>query len=321
MRPFRFIIALAFSTLAALLAGCGSFSRFGPAAQNVVPAPTTLVTPPPGSVPIADATVGTLPGSSAPVVILGPAAPNNTILVPAQNQDYMWDQIVDVVDDYFQIAQEDRVKQVGALATEGRIETFPIPGATLLEPWRKDSVNYHERLESTLQSIRRQCGVRVIPQENGCNGYIVEVNVSKELEDVPHPINGSAGAATFRCDTSLNRDTEFDTDPIRMPGDPARPIGPRALTGGWIPVPPDGHDRALEQEMLAKIAARLGGVPAVGRGVISGPAIPGEPIATPPSVPPTTIVTPQPLPRTTQFPPGAFQSAPANGVPQELPLP
>jgi hypothetical protein len=300
------------------LVGCSWFNGFSPAAQNVVPGPTTLVTPPPGSLPLADATVGTLPGSSSPVVILGPPIPKNTILVPAQNHDYVWDQVVDIVDDYFQIDQEERVKQVGDMQTEGRIDTFPIPGATLLEPWRKDSVNFHERLESTLQSIRRRGFVRVIPQENGCGGYLVEVTVTKELEDVPHPINGSAGASTFRYDTSLNRDTEFDVDPNRIPGDPARPIGPRAATGGWIPMLPDGHDHALEQEMLAKIQARLGGVPSVGI-----PAPPTEPIATPPAVPPTTIVTPQPVPRGTQFPPDVFQSMPSGGLslPQDLPAP
>ncbi|HZZ29786.1 MAG TPA: hypothetical protein VFE46_17455 [Pirellulales bacterium] len=319
MRPFHLLTALSIIACAALvpLAGCGSFSRFGPAAQNVVPAPTTLVNPSPGSIPISDATVGTLPGSSSPVVILGAPVPNNTILVPALNYDYVWDQIVDVVDDYFQIDQEDRVKLVGAVQTEGRIDTFPIPGATLLEPWRRDSVNFHERLESTLQSIRRRSFVRVIPQENGCAGYVVEVTVTKELEDVPHPINGSAGASTFRYDTSLNRDTEFDTDPARIPGDPARPIGPRAATGGWIPLAPDGRDHGLEQVILAKIQARLGGVPSV-----PGPTLPAEPIATPVTLPPGAI-SPQPMPRVSQFPPGAFQSTPPGGIlqPQELPSP
>ncbi|HEY2761369.1 MAG TPA: hypothetical protein VGI75_11510, partial [Pirellulales bacterium] len=270
------------------LAGCGSFSRFGPAAQGVVPPPTTLVVPAPGSVPLAE-TGAAGPGQA---VVIGPAVPNNTVLVPAVNRDFMWDQIVDVVDDYFQIDQEDRVKLVSDVQTEGRIDTFPVSGATLLEPWRRDSVNYHERLESTLQSIRRRGFVRVIPDPHG-NGYLVEVTVTKELEDVPHPISGSAGASTFRYDTSLPRDTEFDPDPHRIPGDPARPNGPRAATGGWIPIKPDGRDHALEQVMLARIQGKLGGIPAVAGPPAAGPVI----VAPQPTMIPPGMLVPQPGPR------------------------
>jgi hypothetical protein len=319
MRPFRFIADLLGADAARLgypialvllpvLTGCGAFTRFGPAAQPVVPPPTTLVVPAPGSIPLAEGA----PGSGPQAVVLGPPVPNNTVLVPAVNRDFMWDQIVDVVDDYFQIDQEDRVKLVGDVQTEGRIDTFPVSGATLLEPWRRDSVNYHERLESTLQSIRRRGFVRVIPDPHG-NGYLVDVTVTKELEDVPHPISGSAGASTFRYDTSLPRDTEFDPDPHRIPGDPARPNGPRAATGGWIPIKPDGRDHALEQEMLAKIQARLGGIPSV-----AGPAAPGPVILGPQQstiIPPGTLV-PQPGPRSF-YPPASDGTPP----PLELPAP
>jgi hypothetical protein len=274
--------------LLAALAGCGSFTRFGPAAQPVVPPPTTLVVP---------------DGISATggAVVIGPAVPNNTVMIPDQNPDFVWDQLVDVVDDYFEIDQEDRVRPIVGMPSEGRIDTFPISGATLLEPWRRDSVNYHERLESTLQSTRRRGFVRVIHQPN--NGYLVEVTVTKELEDVPRPIAGSMGASTFRYDTSLPRDTEFDPDPHRLPGDPARPNGPRAVTGGWIPMGADGRDHALEQVMLAKIRSRLGGVsaaPSPTGAVFLGPqpAVipPGNLAPQPTTIPPGTLV-PQPGPR------------------------
>jgi hypothetical protein len=202
------------------------------------------------------------------------------------------------------------VKLVGDVPTEGRIDTFPVSGATLLEPWRRDSVNFHERLESTLQSTRRRGFVRVISDPHG-NGYLVEVTVTKELEDVPHPINGSAGASTFRYDTSLPRDTEFDPDPHRIPGDPARPNGPRAVTGGWIPMGADGRDHALEQVMLAKIQGRLGGIPSVVGPLASGPVMVGPP---PAMIPPGNIV-PQPTPRSFYSPSGG------SSEPLELPAP
>jgi hypothetical protein len=304
-----------FAAVMLAMPGCGSFSRFGAAAQPVVPPPTTLVTPAPGSIPLTETGV---PGSEPQAVVLGPPVPNNTILVPCQNRDFMWDQIVDVVDDYFQISQEDRVKLVGNVQTEGRVDTFPVSGATLLEPWRHDSVNYHERLESTLQSVRRIGFVRVNPQPNG---YLVEVTVTKELEDVPHPIAGSAGASTFRYDTSLPRDTEFDPDPHRIPGDPARPNAPRAATGGWIPMKPDGRDHALEQQMLAQIQSRLGGIPSTvspppSTTVILGPQ--QQPAVIPPGtlVPQPTNVLPQPGPRS--FYPPSGEAVPP---PLELPAP
>jgi hypothetical protein len=246
------------------------------------------------------------PTTGAPAVIGSTVIQQSSILVPAVDRDFMWDQLVDVVDDYFKIEKEDRVRLVGNEPTPGRIDTFPLTGATLLEPWHRDTVNCYERLESTLQSIRRQAFVDVTPYPPGAanpQGYLVDITVTKELEDVALPIRASAGAATFRYDTSLQRDTEFNVDPNRIPGDPARPNGPRSPTAGWIPLP---RDTALEQVMLAKIQSRLGGVitPPVAT-VTTGSTI-LSPATTPPQfVPPGTIVTP---------PAGA-------PLPQELPQP
>jgi hypothetical protein len=295
------VIAAPILLLAA--AGCGAFSPFGPASQNVVPPPTTAIVPPPGSIPLATTGPLSLSGPPGPVSAVPPGAivspltvtPQSSVIVPAINRDVMWDQLVDIVDDYFEIDQEVRVKLVGNELTPGRIDTFPVTGATLLEPWRKDSVNFHERLESTLQSIRRRAYVGVTPVEQG---FQVDITVTKELEDVPRPIKASAGAATFRFDSSLDRDTEFDADPYRMPGDPARPIGPRAVTAGWIPL---GRDIALEQEMVSRIAGRLGGYPMTSSAVAVGP----------------TVIAPSP---------GPAYYAPAEGLPgssaiRELPPP
>jgi hypothetical protein len=303
MRPFSSITVL---LLCAALCGCNAFSRYGPSAQQVV-TPPPVYSPPVGAVISTDpsALAGAVPGAIVlpegvqPPGVVGAdgpiVVPQNNVVVPAVNRDFAWDQVVDVVDDYFEIEREERVKQVGDTLTEGSIDTFPLTGATLLEPWRRDSVGYYERLESTLQSIRRRAFVRVVPDQHG---YLVDVTVIKELEDVPQPEKASAGAATFRYDTSLQRDTEFATDPFRIPGDPARPNGPRTPTVGWIPL---GRDPKLEQEMLAKIQTRLGGAMATGTATIS-------PAYTPPVVEMPNVILPQTIP------PGAL-------VPQELPPP
>src|SRR5688572_32207595 len=104
-----------------------------------------------------------MPPMTPPVVTFGPAVPAynppqvilpgaqaalpNPIVVPVTDRDVAWDNIVDVVDDYFKIEREDRVQLIGDILNEGQIETFPQTGATLLEPWRPDSANAYERLE------------------------------------------------------------------------------------------------------------------------------------------------------------------------------
>jgi hypothetical protein len=289
--------------LLATLCGCNAFSRYGKSSQQIAVPPAVYC--PPGGVNSMDpAFTGGVPGAvvlpdGVPPGAIGEAGPvvvpQNNVVIPAVNRDFAWDQIVDVVDDDFEIEREERVKEVGGILTEGSIDTFPVTGATLLEPWRRDSVGYYERLESTLQSIRRRAFVRVVPDQHG---YLVDVTVIKELEDVPRPERATAGAATFRYDTSLQRDTEFATDPYRIPGDPARPNGPRTPTVGWIPL---GRDPKLEQVMLAKIQSRLGGSMTTGTATI-GPAYEPTPIETPNTLVPQTI------------PPGTV-------VPQELPSP
>jgi hypothetical protein len=170
----------------------------------------------------------------------GPQMPiANQTLVPVTNPDFAWDQIVDVVDDYFEIKREDRVRQVSDVITEGRIETWPVVGATYFEPWRRDSVGAYERSLATLQTIRRTAVVRVLPAPNG---YVVDVAVFKELEDLKQPEHSTAGAASFRNDSSPQGFSE--------------PVGMQPLELGWIPL---GRDPALEQRILEKLNARLGG--------------------------------------------------------------
>lgn len=164
----------------------------------------------------------------------------NPILVPVSNEEVAWDQIADVVSDYFTIAREQRARREGELITEGRIETAPQPGATWLEPHRRDSVGSFNRWESTFQTIRRRAVVRVIPDPAG---YLVEVVVEKELEDLPNPERATAGAAVFRGDDSL-------------PSRRLEEVNRTNSSPHWLQL---GRDVALEQRMLSDIQARLGG--------------------------------------------------------------
>jgi hypothetical protein len=162
----------------------------------------------------------------------------NPFPLPPMDRDYAWEQIVDVLDDYFEIEREERGRAVGDVVTVGRIDTFPAVGSTILEPWRGDSVTTYDRIESTLQSIRRRAVVQVIPAEGGT--MLVEVQVFKELEHLPQPEMAPTASATFRYDNSLLRFTE--------------PIGGQPVPMGWIA---QGRDPGLEQKILCKLISRL----------------------------------------------------------------
>ena len=79
--------------------------------------------------------------------------------------------------------------------------------------------------------------------------YLIDLEIFKELEDLPRPLMSTAGAATFNTSAADDRGTQplpsfTQADPLRS--------GPRPIN--WIP---QGRDMNLEQVMLAKIQARL----------------------------------------------------------------
>lgn len=172
-------------------------------------------------------------------------AVGNPLLVHVADREVVWNQVVDEIDNYFQIEREDRVRLAGNVLTEGTITTYPRLGSSVLEPWHRDSAAGYEKLLSTLQTIRRRAVARVIPTEGG---YLVDVAVFKELEDKLDPEGATAGAATLRYDDSLVRpDAEGERNE-----DLLEDLPPGTL--GWIPL---GRDVQLEQRILNNIAARL----------------------------------------------------------------
>lgn len=214
-------------------------SIFGPpAVPPGTPVPPGVGVPEQLPSPFGAGAVVVGPGGAVPMPVAGPA---NPISVPVADDDLAWDQIADVVSDYFTISREQRARRFGETTCEGRIDTAPQDGATWLQPERHDSVGSFNRWESTFQSIRRIATVRVIPD---ANGYLVEVIVEKQLEDLPKPEKSTAGAATFRFDGSL-------------PSERIEQVSRARASQCWISL---GRDPALEQRMLAEIHARLNGV-------------------------------------------------------------
>lgn len=170
-------------------------------------------------------------------VATGTLTVENPLFVPIVDHEFVWDQVVDEIDDYFKISREERVQVVGNVLTEGRIETYPIAGATLLEPWRKDAATPYEKMFSTLQSVRRHAVVRVAPSQGG---YSIEVAVFKELEDVSRPEHATAGGTSLRHDGSMVRvDLDSEVSPVTL---------------GWIP---QGRDVALERQIINRLRDRF----------------------------------------------------------------
>lgn len=193
------------------------------------------------------------PSPVIPLVGSYPTLMANPALIRSADHEMVWEQMVDVIDDYFKIEREDRVRVSGGVVTEGRLETHPRVGSTWLEPWHADSASRQEKLESTLQTIRRRAIVTVRPAEGG---YLIDVAVFKEREHLHRPQFSTAGSATFRHDASIER---YKSQ--------ARP-GP--VTLGWIPI---GRDPALEQRIIAQLQLRFAALSA--------------PIIAPPTPPPS----------------------------------
>jgi len=98
----------------------------------------------------------------------------NPVEVPPLSDQFVWSQVVDTVDDYFRISREQPVQNNGQLVLDGRLETAYQVGASMSEPWRKDSTAGFEALQSSLQSIRRKATVIVRPRGAA---YSIEVIV------------------------------------------------------------------------------------------------------------------------------------------------
>lgn len=159
-----------------------------------------------------------------------PTPVENPLLVPNTAFEVVWNTAVKAVDEYFDIAFENRLS--------GRIVTQPALSPTLLEPWDGSTGGFRERLEATLQTMRRRGEVSVKPAPGG--GFLVQVTVLKELEDLAKPTMQAAGRAVFNNDPSITRTREI--------------VGPFPVPSGWIV---RGRDPGLEGKILRKIRDRL----------------------------------------------------------------
>lgn len=140
----------------------------------------------------------------------------------------VFEKCIDVVDDYFEVTSPN--PYAGQILTAPRIA----PGYEQF--WKGGNPDPRDRLLATFQTIRRTCVVNVRTGERG--GYLVEVVVEKELEDLARPSRQSVGAV-FQEAPTVDRNLEV--------------VGPAALAPSgtqWFRI---GRDFALEQQILRRI--------------------------------------------------------------------
>jgi hypothetical protein len=155
---------------------------------------------------------------------------SNPVFVPVEQHVVVWEEAVEVLHDlHFLAVRENRL--------DGTIETEYRVGSGLVEPWHHDSVGLENRLESTLQSIRRKMIVTVTPAPGG---HWVSVEALKELEDVPGLAANSAGGATFQESRPLQRDLDV--------------VVGQTAPSGWLLL---GRDLLLEQEYLCRLQSQF----------------------------------------------------------------
>jgi hypothetical protein len=154
----------------------------------------------------------------------------NPLPVPSTDFENVWNKTVAVVDKYFDIESENRLSRT--------IVTQPQMGATMLEPWALDSPTLEDRVEASLQTIRRGAIIHIDPAPTG--GFLVKVEVYKWLEDLTKPDRQAAGRAVFTNDFPVNRTREI--------------VGPVPAPLGWIK---RGRDLDLEQAILAGVRDAL----------------------------------------------------------------
>ena len=161
----------------------------------------------------------------------------NPLELPPAPDTFVWSQVVDTLDDYFRIAREQPVQNSNGLILDGRLETTYQIGSSLWEPWKKDSTPGFERLQASLQSIRRRAIVTVRPQGAA---YVLDVIVQKDLEDTDRTQDSNESSVSRRHDGTIIREKDRIND------------NPQTL--GWIPL---GRDTSLEQVILRDIFDRI----------------------------------------------------------------
>jgi hypothetical protein len=145
----------------------------------------------------------------------------------------VFDRVVGVVDDYFQIEYANRY--------EGRVVGKPTIAPGFEQIWKPGSPDLYERTLASMQAYRYRCEVRI--READPSGYFVQVTVRKELKDYPSPASHTPSVPVFGDVGTVDRSDFMIVDP-----EATSPLSDPS--DRWIP---KGREPHLEQAILRKL--------------------------------------------------------------------
>jgi hypothetical protein len=154
----------------------------------------------------------------------------NPVYIPQHPMAYarVFETIEDILSDYFVLAP-------GSSRYDGLIVTKPAIAPGIEQPWKPGSPDFYQRLLAFTQTIRHRAIVQITTAKQ--EGFFVSVKVLKELEDLPAPTRQTAGEATYRLDSTVQRQFQV--------------VYPQFFDASWIPI---GRDTKLEQVILDRIS-------------------------------------------------------------------
>jgi hypothetical protein len=163
----------------------------------------------------------TAPGAVENPVLVSPGIPT------AEAYREVFEKTIDILGDYFELLPPDPY--------DGRIIGKPRIAPGYEQFWKPGNPDSRGRLLATFQTVRQTATATVREGERG--GFLVEVVVEKELEDLARPMQARMGAAAFQDSPTVDRQLEV------VGGD-------TTADQSWFKV---GRDYALEQQILRRI--------------------------------------------------------------------
>gem|GEM_PF-507812 len=168
---------------------------------------------------------------SMPVLAEQPLVENPVLVSPGmptpEAYREVFERVVDVLSDYFELLPPNPY--------DGRIVTLPRIAPGYEQFWKPGNPDPRGRLLATFQTVRQRAIAEIRAGERG--GYLVFVQVERELEDLPRPTQARIGNAIFQESPTVDRRLEVVTPEI-------------SAETGWFSI---GRDYALEQQILRRI--------------------------------------------------------------------
>jgi hypothetical protein len=141
--------------------------------------------------------------------------------------DEVFEKTIDILDDYFELLPPNPY--------DGRIVSKPRITPGYEQFWKRGNPDARGRLLATFQTTRQTATARIWNGERG--GFLVSIEIDKELEDLARPSLSRAGGAVFQEGPTVDRQLDV--------------VGPETSPDqSWFKI---GRDYALEQQILRRI--------------------------------------------------------------------